>query len=120
MIIKLLKYFFLLSFSLSFSLSCSQLDFLSHDKISIWGQQKKNPAELFSIEGKREFYLWGKYPERHVVLVDDLIISSGYNFVSELSIQEYKTWQSFILSVVTLGMYTPTNFVLKGKGVKNE
>lgn len=101
-------------------LSCSQLEFKTHDKIPTWGQKHQSPSERFVIEGERIFYLWGNYPGQHEVFIDDEIINKGYRMATELSIEEYQTWQNFLWTAFTLGMYVPTNYVIKGKGVQND
>ena len=100
--------------------SCSRLEFKTQDKTATWGQKHTPSSERFEILGERKFYLWGHYPESHEVLIDIEIISKGYSDVYDLSIEEYQTWQNFFLMVGTLGMFTPQNYVIKGKGVKGE
>ena len=112
---------FLLVFLLFFTLACSRLEFKTGDKTATWGQ-KHNPStsERFEIHGERKFYLWGHYPQSHEVFIDNEIINKGHTDVYELSIEEYQTWQNFFWMVATLGMFTPQNYVIQGKGVKGE
>lgn len=101
-------------------LSCSRLEFRSQNKIPHWGQKQSKPSERFEIIGERKFYLWGQYPDKHEVLIDHEIIKKGYREAYELSIEEYQTWQNFLWTVSTLGMFVPQNYAIKGKGVKGE
>lgn len=103
-----------------FCLSCSHLEFKSHDRIPTWGQKKQSPSERFFIQGERVFYLWGNYPEKHEIFVDNEIIDKGYGIATELSFEEFQTWQNFLWTIVSLGIYIPTNYLIQGRGVQRE
>ena len=111
----MIKWFFLFMLT-----SCTQLQFHSEEKIPIWGQEKELPARYFQIHKMARYYLWGLYPSKVDILLDDLIIQEGYDKAYDLKISEYQTWDNLLMELLTLGMYIPKNYSLSGRGVKFE
>lgn len=101
---------------LLFLCGCSEIQFKTSNKIAHWGQKRTRVYDEFEIEGQRSFYLWGYYPENHVVNIDDELINKGYSYAFDLQIEEYQSLKNFFYGVITLGMYVPRNYVLRGKG----
>jgi hypothetical protein len=71
----------------------------------------------FIIEGEKEFFLWGIYPEAHNVYIDKEFKDHGFRSATKIKITEYQSVKNYLLSYLSFGMYIPKNYVLEGYGL---
>ncbi len=96
-------------------ISCSNLNFKSSQKISTTFDYKPERTQEVSIKVTKHFYMWGLYPNKHTIDVDKVFLEKGFDSVSDLKINEIKTVDKAVWSVITLGMYYPESYMLVGK-----
>jgi hypothetical protein len=100
--------------SLVFFISCSSIHFSSHNQIPTSFDYKEDKDLHFSVEVSKPFYMWGMYPNKQTVYVDDLFISEGYKSISHLQIAEVNTNEKVMWMLLTFGMYYPQTYMLSG------
>lgn len=67
-----------------------------------------------SFEGRREYYLFGLLPKRHEIFLDEEIYQQGFQGMSKIEIDDSLSFKNYMISLFTLGFYTPRNFEIKG------
>ncbi|WP_044557470.1 hypothetical protein [Halobacteriovorax marinus] len=111
-----LKLFF---FSLILFLSsCSQIKYTSSENIPTYFAPKKHHSRKASHSGVRRFYLWGLVPPQHTVDVDNELQNDGLISAARIEIREYQEFMDVFWTYVTLGLYKPVRYEIKGYGVK--
>jgi hypothetical protein len=96
--------------------SCSTIQYASQGDIPVHLSGAQDHQKKFFIPGKAEFYFWGRYPKKSVVMVDQLAKENGLTEISRLQIYEYVTIQDFFAGFLSLGLYVPRSFILSGYG----
>jgi hypothetical protein len=100
--------------------SCSHVEYLSGHEMSVsWTpQHTAKPLQLFISEQKIHFYFFGLAPSVNRIFVDEIAQEEGFASVSRLTLYERPTVNDILLSVLTLGLYTPRTVTLQGMGEK--
>ena len=75
--------------------------------------QQFHPVK-FEMEEKLDFYMFGLYPKVYKISLDELAAKNGFFSMSGLRIFEYLNVGDLILSVLSLGLYTPRRIVIQG------
>lgn len=81
---------------------------------------KKNHKHQVFSEGVKEFYLWGLVPEKHDIKLDELIDELGMVSAANIRIEEYQTWRSKVISLISFGMLVPINYRISAFGQREE
>lgn len=107
----LLGLFFLLQLC-----ACSMIEYTSSAKIPVHFTYRKNHEYEFKLEQTEGFYLFGFLPEKRVVLLDELLEKEGLTAASKIQIHESLKFTDALVSVLSLGLYTPRSFTISGRG----
>lgn len=101
-----------------FLFGCAQIKYTTKDGgVDIFEYGGRNVE--FSVVGKRNFYLWGYFPENSMVFIDRVIRNTtGYLKPAEVSIEDYQTIPQFLASVVSLGLYIPKSYRIRGYAIR--
>ena len=100
-------------------IGCTTIHYQSNETIPVlWGSQKELTDETKVVLGKKDFYLWGLYPESQSVFLDDEFKKVGFQKVNKTVIEEFQSALDKIKEYATLGMYIPKRYKLIGHGKK--
>ncbi len=104
------------------SSSCSTLYFKSKQKIPVHVGHHEQFTQQYIVTGSRDFYLWGLYPQEHIVLVDKELNDIGTSAVAimRLGIDEDNYWKTKFFQIVTFGMYYPVYYKIIAKGLVHD
>lgn len=110
--------FCLFGLSLMFIASCSSVNFIANEKtpFEILGVDKSK--EEVVVSGINEFYFWGKFPEFWDVDIQDKTNRMGLYLPAVVSIEQNIDWKNVFYSILTLGLYCPTDFRLTFSSAK--
>lgn len=104
-----------LFFILLISTSCSSIHFTSTNKISLsfdFGNETDQDAKITIT---KPFYMWGTYPEKHIIKLDEVFYEKGFKTVTDLRIREVNSAEKALWMFFTLGMYYPQSYELVAK-----
>ena len=108
---------FILLFTL-FTASCSSVNFIANEQFPLKVKVDQQSREEVVVAGLNEFYLWGKYPGFWDTNLLDEGKMKGLNFPTIVSIEQSIEWKNVFYSIITLGLYCPTDFKLTFSSVK--
>lgn len=100
--------------------SCTTMHYRSSGLISTSFSPKPGHDNHREIIGKKEFYLWGLVPKDHTVEIDRELSQSGLISAANITIEEYQTTEDLIYSWISLGMYIPRHYKVRGFGIKTD
>ena len=106
-------------FTLIFA-SCSTTHFYSDGRANLGQAIINNPEVSYSVNVRREYYLWGMFPSTAEIKVDDAILRYNHFRQSEVTITPYRTSGDLWTMFLTLGLYTPTHYKFDVRGNKYE
>lgn len=104
-----------LLFSFILLTSCSSVHFKSNNQASVSFDYRLDRDQEITLEIQKKFYLWGMYPKKHEIVLDELFQTNGYDSVSDLRVEEIETMSKALWMIGTLGMYYPQSFRLVGR-----
>lgn len=96
-------------------MSCSTVHFKSKNQGEVTFDYRLNRDKEVTLEVEKKFYMWGLYPKKHEVLLDQVFSEKGFDSVSDLRIEEVETLTKALWMVGSLGMYYPQTFRLIGR-----
>lgn len=96
--------------------SCAQTSYRSSNSTPSYISVKPNHHHRVSLVGVREFYLWGLIPSHHNVDISEVMSSAGLVTSAGITVEDYQTFSDKIWALMTLGLYIPKHFRLKGWG----
>lgn len=99
--------------------SCSSLHFESSGAFNVDFMARDEAAKELSVEGKKEFFFWGLYPEFQVIKVDQELATIGVNTGGRLQVEEYQTVSGLFLTIVSLGLYHPVYYKITIRGERD-
>jgi len=98
-------------------ISCTTITYRSSGQFPVYVYDITSENVIFDIEGKREFFLWGFYPGKVEVVIDEEVErASALVNPSMVKIEEYQTFFDYVLSASSLGLYIPKRYRISGKG----
>lgn len=98
--------------------SCTTISYESKGKLPIYLSAPPQVGFNWKNEGTCYFYLWGFYPDRCRVPLDELVAKDQMILVGNLRIEEGGRFKDWLISFFTLGFYWPRSYALSGRGVK--
>ncbi len=105
---------------LNLLLSCTTVRYTSDRLLPV----KVGSFELYkaplSIYGELDFFLWGNFPNKHIISIDQELEKINCIGASNLTIEEYQTNKNIFYSILTFGMYTPISYKISFLGEKVE
>ncbi|MFN8371068.1 MAG: hypothetical protein U0T83_10655 [Bacteriovoracaceae bacterium] len=104
--------------TLFFLTNCARIEYRSKNSIPIYFSTNMNSTEVFEIEKKLQFFVWGLSPGHHYVDVDSILMANGVKEASKLHIHEFMNWTDKLVSVITLGLFVPYRIKLSGLMLK--
>ena len=110
-IIRLITILFLVS-------ACTSLHFRNSGQTEVPLGKKEGHSDEDSIEGERNYFLWGFVPRNHVVYVDREITDKGYYSGANVEVGEYQSYLNFFFSVISFGMWIPKNYRINFHGYR--
>ncbi len=94
--------------------SCTTTHYVSTKKIPVFVSAKERHSKRVIVEGVKEFYFWGTYPDHHIVNIDQEFKKKGVVSIANVKVEEYlDLWDSFKL-FFSFGLYTPIHYRLTG------
>lgn len=100
--------------------SCTTIHYRSSGLIAASFSPKKDHIHHTKSVGKKEFYLWGLLPKEHVVLVDEEMSKAGLISAANITIEEYQTSSDKAWSWISLGLFIPRTYKVRGFGIKTD
>lgn len=98
-----------------FLMSCSTVHFKSSNESKVHFDYDLNQDKEIVIEVEKKFYLWGAFPNQHELFLDKIFKQKGFDYVSDLRIEEIETARKAAWMIGTFGMYYPMKFKLIGR-----
>lgn len=98
--------------------SCTIMEYRSKNAIPIYLSPQKAHLTRVQLKGQKEFYLWGLYPQKHIINVDIELSDSGVTSAAKLRIKEFMLPISFLWSIISFGFYIPKNYEIEVYGIK--
>ncbi|MDA8793454.1 Bor family protein [Bacteriovoracaceae bacterium] len=98
-----------------FLFSCSQLHLTSSQNNEYSFGRRANHTLEFKVPIAQEFFLWGLFPEKGEINLEKSLGAAGVHSAAELQIIEETDWKDTLWSVLSLGLYMPRHYVIKGK-----
>lgn len=114
-----MRLFFSIIF-LSLFTSCLTIEYTSNGAIPTEVYSNDFRTQKASIEGSREFYVWGMVPKKHTVEIDREVLNEGFISIKHVTVEEYQTWGDFIASLCTFGLYIGKSYRISGLVTKKE
>ena len=99
-----------------FSISCSTVEYKSNNLISVDVSRHVTRTTPFEISGVSKFYLWGLLPQKGLVNLDYEIQQIGFISAANITLEEYQSSLNLFLTIISLGMYVPLNYKIRGHG----
>lgn len=106
--------FFLSGFIILLLQGCMTMSYESSSNLYVSANRLKTYDTAVSVEGRRDFYLWGLYPNEHVVNIGTEFNEAGYKNVSGVSIIEETNFLDSFLAIISLGLMIPQSYRLEG------
>ncbi len=106
-------------FMMLLATSCSTIVYRSKGRLPISFDKTTNHRREVILKGKKEFYLWGLIPNRHYVYIDEVAKDAGLKELSRVEIYEKMTVEDSILTIITLGLYTPASYQIEAMTIKS-
>ena len=94
--------------------SCVTTNYTSKGQIPVHLNLKENHKRKVEISHKKTFYLWGLYPNEHIIELDKEFVHTGARAVSGLQILEKQTFTDSLLSFISLGIVIPRTYIVDG------
>jgi len=76
----------------------------------------KNDESRRSVEGEREFYLFGLIPKKHTVYVDEELSKRGLKKIKNLKTSTFMTNMQRFKSIISLGLFIPRSYRVSAFG----
>ncbi len=89
---------------------CTSIKYSSEGQIPLAVGTKAHYLTPREVTGKKKFYLWGLYPNKHVVKIDKNLASITVPGAAKVGIEEYQTFSDFALMIISFGMYVPVSY----------
>lgn len=102
--------FCLFSFIFLLAPGCTSLSFIASGRTPFRISANSKSEKSVAIEGKNDFYFWGKSPGVGIVDLEDQSNRLGLTLPSYVSVEQTTGWKSFFYSVLTLGLYCPQDY----------
>jgi hypothetical protein len=100
------------SFILLLITSCSSVSFVANEKSSFKVKAEQRGQEEVTISGVKEFYLWGNSPGFWDIDLQEEGYKKGLSLPAIVSIEQGIEWENVFYSILTLGLYCPTDYKL--------
>lgn len=94
-------------------LSCTHLEFASNGITPFKISTSHYSERELEYTGSVDFYFWGMYPPKMTVNLEELAILHGVDDPTYISIEHSINNKNLILSLITLGLYTPVDYKVK-------
>ncbi|MCR9203214.1 MAG: hypothetical protein NXH75_01455 [Halobacteriovoraceae bacterium] len=106
----------LLALLVSFS-SCTSIKFHGKGLIPLYLTPRPDHVHRVTVEGRKEFYLWGLIGPDDDVYMDEQFYDNGLISVASIDIQEFQKPSSYWKAILSLGFYIPKDYVISGLGI---
>lgn len=93
---------------------CSTIHYRSRNRVPVQLDHNPKHNKITEIKGSEEFYLGGFIPRYQEVFIDEVVGKAGYKGMSKITIEDRSTFFNMLISVCTLGFYTPRDYVIRG------
>ena len=101
---------FLISITL---ISCTHLEYASNGITPFKISTSSYSERELEYTGSVDYYFWGMYPPKMSANLEDLAIVQGIDDPTYVSIEHAISNKSLVLSLITLGLYTPVDYKIK-------
>jgi hypothetical protein len=98
--------------------ACSTIHFKSNHDIDIFVGHHEDMTTLYEIQGTRDFYIWGLYPDNQTVYIDEEIAIQGARraVILKFGVDSDQLWKTTMFKMITFGMYYPVYYKVVAKG----
>lgn len=96
--------------------SCAIIEFKHSGKLPYSTNPVVKSEKRRSVEGVKDFYLFGLLPEKHVVYTDKELSKRGLLVVKKLKTTSYITSWQFFKSMLSFGLYIPMTYKITASG----
>ncbi|MBK27084.1 MAG: hypothetical protein CME70_23975 [Halobacteriovorax sp.] len=103
-----------------FTVSCTSIRYRSTGVIATSFSPKPMHVHQTNVEGRKEFYLWGLVPNEHTVEIDKEMSRAGLISAANITIEEYQTLGDKFATWLSLGLYIPRSYKVRGFGIKTD
>jgi len=79
---------------------------------------KEGHDDIREFRDHKNFFLWGLLPQKHYVFLDRKVQDLGHISGANFHIEEYQSFMSMMISVITLGMWIPKDYRISLHGLK--
>ncbi|MFZ4715148.1 MAG: Bor/Iss family lipoprotein [Bacteriovoracaceae bacterium] len=93
---------------------CSAIHYRSKNSIPLDFKHNPDHKHFVKVKGKQEFFLGGFIPHHQDVFVDEEVYKAGYQTLSKLEVEDHHRFVNYLIAIVTLGFYTPRDYVITG------
>ncbi|GAB4410378.1 MAG: hypothetical protein OHK0056_13330 [Bacteriovoracaceae bacterium] len=104
--------------TLLFVSSCAEVRIHSRGKIPVWVGPKPGHNNVVEKEGVKQFFLWGLVPEVHEINLDEEFGDTGMISAANVTVEVEQSWSSLIKEILSLGLYNPRDYKVRGFGLK--
>ncbi len=98
--------------------SCARIEYRTKNSIPLSFSTNQTSSEVFEIEKKIQFFVWGLSPSRHFIDVDLVLADGGVKEANKLHIHEFMSWTDKLVSLITLGLFVPYHIKFSGLMLK--
>lgn len=102
---------------LVFTSGCTSIKFQGKGLIPLYLTPRPDHVHRVTVEGRKEFYLWGLIGPDDSVYMDEEFYDNGLISVASIDIQEYQKPLSYWKAILSLGFYIPKDYLITGLGV---
>jgi hypothetical protein len=117
---RALRVFCLFNFIFLFAISCSSTNYIASGKTAFRISAGPGSEQSFTIEGINEFYLWGIFPKKVDIDLENHSVLRELYYPSYVTVEQSIGWKSLLYTIVTLGFYCPVNYKIEVLATKGE